>query len=474
MRYSFILSALVAATTAISIPRTSPNNAVSKRGIFLYLPIPELSLTLSTASADLGIPAGGLVTNCVAVGFLPSEGDSASPRYTMTQITDKLGAKSSAYGWYAQITSSGFDGSQLLAVKEDIVASGGVFIASVMPSVNFNQITPEVAKQVAAVMKQFTDSGVEVWLRFAHEMNWYVVDGTYHGTPADFITAWKNIYAANCAGNDKVKCFWSPNQASAKDLTAWWPGPDTVDIVGIDCYPRAGDDVSGNTLFTKLYQEFYDTYSAPFDKPFAIGETGAGTGQKEGWLKQLVTQDRSRYPNYVSMSWFEFDKEADFRIVMTDDATLKQTKDILLSGAGTCGNVTAPPPSTSVIASPSVTATETVKPSATSAPPAEGNCDWGYVLHSGSPKSGLLTESQMLGMGLQRHRAVSGRVDLQGWVLQVMQSSRVVVRTSSFFSYSYLRCSTGCYPFRRCILAMRIYISEKEPWNLKIFCCVWS
>lgn len=76
------------------------------------------------ASKDLGLPDDTLKTNCISVGFLPSEGDSASPRYTMAQINDKLGAKASTYGWYAQIKSSSFDGSQLLAVKEDVVASG--------------------------------------------------------------------------------------------------------------------------------------------------------------------------------------------------------------------------------------------------------------------------------------------------------------------------------------------------------------
>jgi hypothetical protein len=313
----------------------------------------------------------------------------------MSQINSRLGAKSGAYGWYAQIKGSTFDGGQLLARKEDILASGAVFVASVMPSVNFNQITPEVAKQVAAVMKQFTDEGVKVWLRFAHEMNWYVQDGTYHGTSTDFITAWKNIYEANCKGNANVKCFWSPNQAgSMKDLEPWWPGPEFIDIVGIDCYPRAGDSTEGNALFERLYGSFYDTFSKPYDLPFAIGETGAGNGQKEGWLKQLVSQDRSKYPNYVSMSWFEFDKEADFRIVMTDDATLQKTKDILLSGSdGSCGsgsgsgNGTQPiTPKPSTTGTPQVTGTkvpETKTSQATSTkvsglePSQTAQCDWG-------------------------------------------------------------------------------------------------
>jgi hypothetical protein len=34
------------------------------------------------------------------------------------------------------------------------------------------------AVNIAKVMKQFTDEGIEVWLRFAHEVNWYQTDGT--------------------------------------------------------------------------------------------------------------------------------------------------------------------------------------------------------------------------------------------------------------------------------------------------------
>ena len=285
------------------------------------------------ASKDLGLPNDTLKTNSVSVGFLPSEGDATSPLYTMAQINEKLGTKASTYGWYAQITSSNFDGSQLLAVKEDVIASGAVFVASVMPRINFNLITEDVADQVAAVMKQFTDAGVTVWLRYAHEMNWYVTDGTYHGTATDFLTSWQNIYNAACKDNAMVSCFWSPNQAgSTSDLQPWWPGEAFVDLVGIDCYPKPGQDTASNELFDRFYGGFYDAYSKPYGLPFAIGETGAGPDQKEHWLKTLVTQEKSKYPNYVSMSWFEFDKEQDFRIVMADQATLQRTKCVLLPG----------------------------------------------------------------------------------------------------------------------------------------------
>jgi len=127
-----------------------------------------------------------------------------------------------------------------------------------------------------------------------------------------------------------------------------------------------------------MYGSFYDTFSKPYELPFAIGETGAGPGQKEGWLKQLVSQDRSKYPNYVSMSWFEFDKEADFRIVMTDDAMLAKTKQVLLTGGdGTCGGGVGSGNGTVPVTLP--TSPELSKTAPGSKPTSTGKCDWGCL-----------------------------------------------------------------------------------------------
>jgi hypothetical protein len=93
----------------------------------------------------------------------------------MATIDSTLGAKASTYGYYSQISSSTYSGSQLLAVLSDVVSSGAVFQPAIMPSIPFSQVTSSVASQVASVLEQFTSQGVEVWLRFGHEMNWYVV-----------------------------------------------------------------------------------------------------------------------------------------------------------------------------------------------------------------------------------------------------------------------------------------------------------
>jgi hypothetical protein len=76
---------------------------------------------------------------------------------------------------YSHLNSDTYNGYELLEEYGDVIKSGAAFIPSVMPVLDsgFPGITPEVASQVATVMREFTDKGVIVWLRFGHEMNWY-------------------------------------------------------------------------------------------------------------------------------------------------------------------------------------------------------------------------------------------------------------------------------------------------------------
>lgn len=94
----------------------------------------------------------------------------------MKEINKRLGAVSSTYGMYSHLDSDDYNGYELLEEYDDVVRSGAVFIPSVMPVLNsgFSGVTTDVASQVAGVMRKFTDKGVVVWLRFGHEMNWYV------------------------------------------------------------------------------------------------------------------------------------------------------------------------------------------------------------------------------------------------------------------------------------------------------------
>ncbi|KAL1741345.1 glycoside hydrolase family 26 protein [Schizophyllum fasciatum] len=282
-----------------------------------------LEVQVARQNSDLGLPADGLkAKNGVPWGWLPDSGAGNN----MAQINDKLGkSKASTYGWYAQITSSTFKGEQLLSQLDDVVASGAVFIPAVMPSIDLSKVDKKVAAQVADVLKKFTDKEVEVWLRFAHEINWYLTDGTYSGDAASYQTAWANIAAA-VKSNDKIKMFWCPNQAgSIDDLKPFWPKDEgTVDIVGYDYYPKK------KQTFEDVYGAFYDTYAKGKGKVFAIGETGNGVADdslKEYWFKQIAEVDTGRFPDFVATCWFEYDKERDFRLVIgQSEKTVEMTR----------------------------------------------------------------------------------------------------------------------------------------------------
>ena len=225
-------------------------------------------------------------------------------------------------GEYAQITEAGpyTDSSdQLLPSLTQITGGKTIFVASLMPSIALSSIDSTVAGGVANVMKQFTDKGIEVWLRFAHEMNWYVTDGTYKGNAADFQTAWAAISSA-VESNSQVKMFWSPNEASAASIESagWFPTSGKVDVVGIDIYPKS------QQTFGEVYGDFCKTFSTGKNIPFAIGETGAGPDLKEYWLGQLAQGDKSACPDYIGFSWFDYNKEEDFQVVEGGSTVAKQ------------------------------------------------------------------------------------------------------------------------------------------------------
>ncbi|KAL9611135.1 MAG: hypothetical protein Q9167_004215 [Letrouitia subvulpina] len=233
----------------------------------------------------------------------------------------------------------------------DVVASGAVFVPAIMPTgIKFSQITPTVAQQIAAVLNNFTSQGVEVWLRFAHEVNYYTTEnsggangGPFYpgGTPAEFHTAWQTLHAA-VASNPKILMFWSPNQnTTSEPIDGWWPGGNYVDIVGIDVYPDPG------ATFASAYGEFYNAYARGYNKHFCIGETGANQGgsvaAKEAWVKELANTDVSAYPCYKSATWFEYNKGVDFRIIQDSvqfcmiRITRLQQQQLRKEGGMTCG-----------------------------------------------------------------------------------------------------------------------------------------
>ncbi|KAG8528243.1 uncharacterized protein KY384_007160 [Bacidia gigantensis] len=270
------------------------------------------------SSGSITLPAGCQQKNDIGIGWLPSD-------TSLSTIEGSLGAPSCWDGQYAQITTTGAytdSNQQLLGHLKDISnPANTIFVASVMPTISMSQVDDTVAQGVANVLSQFTTKGIEVWLRYAHEMNYYTTSGSegghYDGNPDTFKTSWAAMSRAVKA-NAKIKMFWSPNSGSPDDLQQWYPTEGQVDMVGIDIYPKEQQS------FADVYGAFCQKFSSA-SIPFVIGETGAGPSLKDGWFKELVSPEaKTACPNYLGFSWFEYDKEADFRVATAGENIAKQ------------------------------------------------------------------------------------------------------------------------------------------------------
>ncbi|GAA6003902.1 hypothetical protein JCM10207_006460 [Rhodosporidiobolus poonsookiae] len=273
------------------------------------------SSSSSSSSKNLGWGLSGLQKNGIFFGFLPDDGSGGGTSNTITQINTAMGGKSAAQGWYAQAQSGTlFDGSQFKWRKDQII-SGGVFQPAVMPTGGWWGLTTDDNQQAVAickVMKEYTDEGVEVWLRFAHEVNYYQTDGTYSGTKEDFKEAWGVVAKACKEIAPEVKMWYTPNVASLDQYDEYFPDdPSTVDLIGVDWYPKqtSGFDFANGSGNMKA---FHDKYTSSNGIKFAIGEIGLGIGAsmdaRLSWLKNIM-ESNSDMPNMIAVSWFNYWKD---------------------------------------------------------------------------------------------------------------------------------------------------------------------
>ena len=270
------------------------------------------------SKGKITLPAGCESVNGIGFGWLPDY-NGASLKVDESAV----GHKNPCFaGYYGQTGLSGWnDGAQITDNIADAQSGGKpypIFIASVMPQgTPFDQFTKgsDVVTSIANAMTKLTAAGLTVFLRFAHEMNYYDSDeggNVYTGSTEDFSNAWGVVSDAvqDIAG---VYMYWSPNyDSSAADLVSsgWYPSQGTVDIVGMDIYPKSGSTFAG------IYQNFCQHWP---NIPFIIGETGSDNGgstsDKHAWLEQLTGKSALQAcPNYLGFSWFEYLKGVDFRI----------------------------------------------------------------------------------------------------------------------------------------------------------------
>lgn len=143
-------------------------------------------------------------------------------------------------------------------------------------------------KRFAAAAKAF---GWPVLIDFDHEFNgnWYSW-GTQSVTPPQFVAAWQHIHTLFAQVNaPNILWVWSPNVVNPVpnvNLSAYWPGAQDVDIVGIVGYftGQLGED-NYQDLFTRT-ENAINKFA---NKPFLITEVGAEQGpNKPAWITDLI------------------------------------------------------------------------------------------------------------------------------------------------------------------------------------------
>ena len=164
--------------------------------------------------------------------------------------------------------------------------------------------------------------GKPVFLRFGHEMNgnWYPWDGSHNGnSTANYVAAWRRVHATfEALGATKVTWVWCPMNYSVpsnswNNVENYYPGNSYVDWVAFDGYSDSG------TNSDAVFSSIYSTLTGPTfsNKPIMIGETARGTGDatnKPDWITDAFNRIKNNYPNIKSYTWFNINKESDWRI----------------------------------------------------------------------------------------------------------------------------------------------------------------
>jgi len=181
--------------------------------------------------------------------------------------------------------------------------------------------------------KAAKDADVPVLLRWGHEMNgnWYPWAPALNGQDASlYVKAYQHVHDLFVAqGATKVQWIWCINNDSVPNETwnapaALYPGDAYVDWMGLDGY-NWGTGVSYGSWrsFSNLFSSAYDKVQAIAPaKPIIIAEFASAVtgGDKAAWIQDLFQTLPVTFPKVKAFTWFDVQKEQDWRIHSSDAA----------------------------------------------------------------------------------------------------------------------------------------------------------
>ncbi|MAJ98821.1 MAG: hypothetical protein CMD07_06125 [Flavobacteriales bacterium] len=191
-----------------------------------------------------------------------------------------------------------------------------------------------------------------ILIRPLHEFNgnWYLWSGFKNGKnkggPDKVVSVWRyvvDIFIKNQVSN--VKWVWNPHGPSidmTKDnwnkISNYWPGDDYVDWIAMDAYNWYPKDPWGgerpfrdfDNCFKKLYNECIKISK---NHPIMIAEFGSPEfnfkdQNKALWIKDAFYKIKNEYPLIKSVTWFQINKELDWRVNSSKESLIEFKKAI--------------------------------------------------------------------------------------------------------------------------------------------------
>jgi hypothetical protein len=203
---------------------------------------------------------------------------------------------------------------------------------------------------VAALARGVAQWGGPVVMRLAHEMN---LERYHWGTSReDFGPRSPELYQrihrhvvdlCREKGADNMRWAFCPNAESMphpqwhgaawNTATAYWPGADYVDVLGMDGYNWGTSQTKAQHGWQSRWQSFAQIFGplkgellalAPH-KPLVVFETSCALagGERGPWMEQALS--RCQAWGVRGLGWFQAKKEVDWRLMAGRDAqTLEQ------------------------------------------------------------------------------------------------------------------------------------------------------
>jgi Glycosyl hydrolase family 26 len=267
-------------------------------------------------------------TRSVLFGVAAESGGSATA--PLTRVAGSVGKTPALFGSYVSFASPNFD----RRLAESIRSQGAIPLITweAWSDGALGREQPRYA--LARFLHGDFDGYIRHWaegardwggpllLRFAPEMNadWNSWSAGINGnSAAEYVAVWRRVHGLfDRVGARNVQWVWSPNVSfpGSTPLRPLYPGDRFVDWVGIDGY-NWGTSRPGTRwrTFDQVFAPTIRSIRRLTSKPLMLAEVGSAEqgGNKARWISQFFAS-LPRYSDIFAFVWFDYDKEADWRL----------------------------------------------------------------------------------------------------------------------------------------------------------------